>query len=162
MPSWREFETECPDLAGRVRRSLDQHRHKVLATLRTDGSPRVSGVEVEFFDGDVWIGSMPASRKAADLTRDPRCAVHGAPADESMTAGDAKLSARAIQLPQGPEHAALLRARAADGRPSPDGPFDLFRLDLTAVALTGISAGGDQLRIESWTPATGYRVTERA
>jgi hypothetical protein len=40
-----------------------------LATLRRDGSPRISGTEVEFTDGQVWLGMMPGSLKALDLRR---------------------------------------------------------------------------------------------
>ena len=43
MPSWSEFEAAAPELAARVRVRLDAHVHKTLATLRADGSPRISG-----------------------------------------------------------------------------------------------------------------------
>jgi hypothetical protein len=35
---------------------FDLRRHKTLATLRQDGSPRISGIELEFVDGDVVMG----------------------------------------------------------------------------------------------------------
>jgi hypothetical protein len=76
MPSWREVEAEVPELAARARRFLDAHVHKTLATLRRDGSPRISGTEVDFADGELWLGSMWRSLKALDLQRDPRFALH--------------------------------------------------------------------------------------
>ncbi|HMD44562.1 MAG TPA: pyridoxamine 5'-phosphate oxidase family protein, partial [Acidimicrobiales bacterium] len=66
-----------PAFAGRVRRLLDAGRHKTIATLRADGSPRISGIECEFSNGDLRFGSMAGARKGADLRRDPR-------ADSSM------------------------------------------------------------------------------
>jgi len=61
---------------------FDAHKHKTLATLRKDGSPRISGIEVDFVDGDLWLGAMWQSRRALDLRRDPRFALHSATADD--------------------------------------------------------------------------------
>ena len=76
MPSWKEFEAAAPALAAEVRRRLDAHTHKTLATLRRDGSPRISGSECRFAEGELWIGSMWKALKARDLQRDPRFALH--------------------------------------------------------------------------------------
>ena len=48
MASFADLEAAEPELAGRVRAAFDAHGHKVLATLRADGSPRVSGIEARF------------------------------------------------------------------------------------------------------------------
>ncbi|MDP9221554.1 MAG: pyridoxamine 5'-phosphate oxidase family protein, partial [Actinomycetota bacterium] len=90
-------------LAARARQLFDAHRHKTLATLRSDGSPRISGIEVEFADGEVWLGMMPGSVKARDLGRDPRLALHSASddppeADPSSWSGDAKLAGHAVEV----------------------------------------------------------------
>ena len=53
MASWQEFEDQAPELAKVTRALMDKHRHKVLATLRKDGSPRVSGTEADFRDGEL-------------------------------------------------------------------------------------------------------------
>ena len=73
---------------------LRAHRHRVLATLRRDGSPRVSGTEVQLHDdgpaaGMLLLGSMPRSRKGADMAHDPRVALHSNPGDGSMVGADA-------------------------------------------------------------------------
>ena len=91
MASWDEVSKAAPELSAAVQRVFDAHIHKVMATLRRDGSPRVSGTEVSFRDGDVWLGSMPDALKAHDLRRDPRCALHSSPSDAEMTGGDAKI-----------------------------------------------------------------------
>src|SRR5438874_9822251 len=76
MASWAEFASAEPALASRVQQRFDLRKHKTLATLRKDGSPRISGIEVEFADGELFLGMMPGSRKLNDLERDPRLALH--------------------------------------------------------------------------------------
>jgi hypothetical protein len=90
-PSWGEVEAEVPELAALARRFLDAHVHKTLATLRRDGSPRVSGTEVDFAEGELWLGSMWHSLKALDMRRDPRFALHSGSADSPEWTGDAKV-----------------------------------------------------------------------
>ena len=102
MATWSEIEAAAPELAGRARAAFDAHKHKVLATLRRDGSPRISGIEATIADGELWLGMMPGSRKALDLRRDPRLALHSAsvdpPDDPTAWTGDAKLSGRAVEV----------------------------------------------------------------
>jgi len=57
-------EAEATELAALARGFFDAHAHKTLATLRRDGSPRVSGTEVDFAEGELWLGSMWRSLKA--------------------------------------------------------------------------------------------------
>ena len=119
MASWGEIEVAEPDFVGAVRARLDAGVHKTIATLRADGAPRISGIEIFFAEGDLWFGSMPRSRKAADLQRDPRFALHGPSADPSADwKGDAKLSGRAEEILD-PEHRLrIFRTRGSDP-PSP-------------------------------------------
>src|SRR6266852_6169740 len=77
MAAWKDVEQAEPEFAARVRRLFDAGRHKTIATLRADGSPRISGIECDFADGELRFGSMPEARKGADLRRDPRFALHG-------------------------------------------------------------------------------------
>jgi hypothetical protein len=43
MVTWKQFSEEVPALADAVQARFKAHKHHVLATLRKDGSPRVSG-----------------------------------------------------------------------------------------------------------------------
>src|SRR5919198_2038313 len=81
MASWSEVEAQAPELAARARQIFDAHKHKTIATLRHDGSPRISGTELELEDGEMWLGSMWRSVKALDLQRDGRFALHSGSAD---------------------------------------------------------------------------------
>ena len=77
--SWQRLQREAPDFAQRVRDRFDAGTNKTLATLRADGSPRISGTELSFADGRITLGMMPHSRKLADVLRDPRVAIHCPP-----------------------------------------------------------------------------------
>ena len=155
MASWTEFETAAPDLAAAVRERLDAHKHKTLATIRRDGAPRISGTETAFVDGELWIGSMWQARKARDLQRDPRFALHSGSDEPSEWRGDAKLAGVAEEITD------TARVREINGEPSGDEPSHLFRLDLREVSTVGLDEGRTLLVIEVWTPEGGVRTITR-
>jgi nitroimidazol reductase NimA-like FMN-containing flavoprotein (pyridoxamine 5'-phosphate oxidase superfamily) len=151
-----------PELAAAVRARFDAHRHKTLATLRADGSPRISGTEATFVGSDLWLGAMPGSRKALDLQRDPRLALHSSTADETMAEGDAKLSGRAFEVDDPAAALALLRAQQpGTEEPVSPGAFHLFRVDVSEIALVRIGDPSDHLVIERWNERDGYERVER-
>lgn len=144
------MERAAPEFARRVRALFDAHIHKTIATLRADGSPRISGIEAAFTDGELIFGSMAHARKSADLRRDPRFALHSATVDpikgaEAQWPGEAKLSGRAVAA--GP---------ITEG---PDG--DRFHADIAEVVHTHLNDAGTLLVVEWWTPAHGLRRVER-
>jgi hypothetical protein len=156
MTSWERFAEEAGDLAGAVRARFEATKHHVLATLRRDGSPRVSGTEVGFRGPDLTIGSMWGAVKARDLQRDGRFALHANPGDGSMEGGDAKVSGVAVEVVDPGE----LEAFRAASHPPP-GPFHLFRLQLAEVVLTSVGEGGDHLLIQTWRPGEPVKRVER-
>jgi hypothetical protein len=155
MASWAEFEAAAPELAARVRARLDAHVHKTLATLRRDGSPRISGTETQFVDGELWIGSMWQARKALDLQRDPRFALHSGSEDPPGWSGDAKLAGVVEEITD-PE-----RVREINGEAAASGQSHLFRLDLLEVSTVGLNEERTALLIEVWTPDGGVRTMKR-
>jgi hypothetical protein len=155
VAAWEEIQQAEPEFAERVRRLFDAGRHKTMATLRADGSPRISGIECEFTDVDIRFGSMTGARKGMDLKRDPRFALHGPtfhPEDgkESEWPGEAKIAGRAI--PAGP-------VATEEGTEQPDG--EMFVADITEVVITGLNAEATKLVVQSWTPQQGLRTVER-
>lgn len=163
--SWGDFAVEQPELAAAVRARFDATKHHVLATLRADGSPRVSGTEVILHDQVLAIGSMFGAVKAIDLRRDGRFALHANPGDGSMEGGDAKVAGAAVelggQLAVGlAEH--LARDASDEERPEVPEPFHLFRLDLRQVVLTQVDHERGCLVIRSWSPDTGLVTVDRA
>ncbi len=155
MPSWSAVVDAQPDFATRVQRLFDAGRHKTIATLRADGSPRISGIECEFVDGELRFGSMTGARKGADLRRDPRFALHGPTfhpehGKEDAWPGEAKIAGRAI--PAGP-----VGADATEGSPA----GEMFVADITEVVITGLNSDASKLVIETWTPERGLVRVER-
>jgi hypothetical protein len=146
MTTWSEVEAAAPELAAAVRACFERGKHKTMATLRADGSPRISGIETEFVDGELTFGMMPGSVKLADVQRDPRVALHSPsvdpPDDPSQWSGEAKVAGRALP-----------------GAPAEEGAS--FALDVAEVVLTRIADSGDRLVIESWRPGGQVRRVER-
>ena len=156
MPSWGQIEAEAPELAARAREMFDAYTHKTLATIRRDGSPRISGTEIQFADGEVWFGSMWKALKALDLERDPRFAIHSGSTDPPEWKGDAKIAGRIEEITDSERKEALW------GHESPPGEAHLFRADITELVIT--SLGGeppDHLVIESWHEGRGVNRRER-
>jgi len=137
MASWSEVEAQAPELAARARGIFDAFTHKTIATLRRDGSPRISGTEVEFEAGEMWIGSMSRAVKALDLQRDPRFALHSGSASPPDWTADAKVAGRAEEVTE--EGASSHR----------------FRLDITELVVTSIGDPADHIVIESWHEGRG-------
>lgn len=150
--AWSQVEREAPDLAAAVRACFAVGRHCTLATLRKDGSPRLSGIEVEWSDGELWIGSMPGARKALDLQRDPRCAIHSPTVDpvdgqDSAWPGEAKVTGAAVEV--GP----------VKGHPPGS---HRFRIALTEVVHTRVGSPPDHLLITSWHLGRGVQERRRS
>jgi hypothetical protein len=155
--TWAEFEAEAPQLATFVRERFDAHKHKLMATIRPNGWPRISGIEVSIDRGELWFGGMPAARKSEDLRRDPRVAIHSGSDEPSEFKGDARLTGLAVEI----EDDALKRTfiQAAGG--GPPGPFDLFRLAISEASSVRVGEPADHLVIQVWRPGEGVREFRR-
>jgi Pyridoxamine 5'-phosphate oxidase len=149
MASWSQVEAEAPELTKLARSLFDAHKHQTIATVRKDGSPRISGTEMEFARGEVWIGSMWRAVKALDLRRDPRYALHSGSIDPPEWNGDAKVAGRVEEIDD-PEAKAALET----GETPPD-PYHLFRLDVSELTVVRLNEARDQLLIESWHEGRG-------
>jgi Pyridoxamine 5'-phosphate oxidase len=155
VASWKAFDQAEPEFASQVRRLMDAGRHKTLATLRADGSPRISGIECEFTETDLRFGSMSDARKGADLERDPRFALHGPTfhpeeGKEGEWPGEAKIAGRAIRANP------VITDEVND---EPNG--EMFIADITEVVITALDAEATKLVVESWTPDRGRQRIER-
>lgn len=154
MPAWIEIVEAQPEFANRVQRLFDAGRHKTIATLRYDGSPRISGIECEFVDGNLRFGSMIGARKGDDLRRDPRFALHSPTfhpeeGNEGEWPGEAKIAGRAITA----------GAITVEGGSVAHG--EMFIADIEEVVVTGLNDEASMLVIESWTAGRGLKRFER-
>ncbi|MER8043351.1 pyridoxamine 5'-phosphate oxidase family protein [Streptomyces sp. NPDC094032] len=152
--AWAVFEAAEPDLAATVRERFGQYTHHALATLRRDGSPRLSGIEADFRADELWLGMMPHSRKARDLLRDPRFALLANPGEGTgMGGGDVRLSGRAVEIT---DTRTLEWYAKEAGQPL---PFHLFRAELTEVVRTSVE--GEDLVLRTWVPGRPPRTIRR-
>lgn len=140
--TWVALRHDEPELAEAVRAAFTANVHHVLGTIRPDGSPRLSGTEVEVGADAVTIGMMPGSRKLADVHRDPRVEIHSAPLDEKLRHGDAKL-----------------RGRVRPNGPTTGPPGSSFVVEIELVSLVRVE--GDELVLDVWRPGDGRRTIRR-
>ena len=151
MATWRDIQADAPQFAVRVRVIFDAGTNKTMATLRRDGSPRISGTELVITGGRITLGMMPNSLKLHDVLRDPRVAIHsptleppgGQPSD---WAGDAKMAGVLVAT-----------------EPEPTDPPDTssFELNVHEVVLTYIDDDNTHLVIESWHEGRGWKRISR-
>ena len=155
MAGWQDVMDVESDFAADVQRLFDAHAHKTIATLRRDGSPRLSGIELGFMAGEVTFGMMPRSRKAADLRRDPRAEIHSASfiveGDEGSWIGDARISGRAREVTDPDE-----RARYTD---TPPAAHPVFVMEIERVVRIALEGSPPHLIVRTWRPG---RPIERA
>ena len=87
MVDWSDFARQAPRIA-----EVFVRRHKAtgnlcfLATLRSDGYPRISPMEPRIFEGRLVLVGMPNTLKFRDLARDPRFSLHTATVDTHVVA----------------------------------------------------------------------------
>lgn len=159
MPSFADLTAAAPPIAVFFGERIATTGLSLVGTLRTDGWPRVSPMELSILDGRLYVGSMPNAVKARDLQRDPRCCVITPLADKDDLAGEAKLFCRAREIAD-PDEWKVLRAHfnALNGFDLGDpGGSHLFELVIVGGAFQRVE--GDDWRTTSW--QAGQPVRER-
>lgn len=162
MVAWEQFVEEAPRIAEVfVRRHTATGNLCLLATLRSDGYPRISPLEPRIFEGRLLLVGMPHTTKFRDLGRDPRFCLHTATVDPSLGDGDAKVWGRADNLQDTGVHERFADALVAEGGPD----LREQRLDPFYVAdVTGASCielVERELRITIWAPGQAERVVRK-
>jgi len=150
--NWSSFRRAAPELARIFELRLGQTGLGLLGTLRADGWPRISPIEVYIVDGELVLGMMWQSYKARDLIRDSRVTVTTAQCDKDGTQGDLKLYGTAADVPEPERRTAYGDHLEATINWRPKEPYHLFRMDIQRAGF--ISFGKEHRRLR-WTPAGG-------
>jgi Pyridoxamine 5'-phosphate oxidase len=152
---WEDVERQAPRLAGVMHERLIAPGVLLVATIRRDGTPRVSPVEPLLLEGDLWLSMMWRSHKATDLLLDDRILVHSIITTREGGEGEVKVrgSAQAIEDP-------ARRSRYCDAVAMlgwrPEEPyFHLFRIDIADVTLVRYAPTGDQY-VARWPSGTEF------
>ncbi len=153
MATWSQFAGARPDLAEVGLRFLPPCGIAYLATVRSDGGPRIHPVCPIVGGGRLFVGIGPSSPKQWDLRRDPRCVLHALPGE-----ADAEFVIRAQAVEVGDpvdRHLFEVACREAGVNVEADGPaFELLigRVDTTVWENCG-QPGTRPIR-DRWTAGT--------
>lgn len=153
---WEEFIGSCPEIGALAEERFRKDELALLGTVRPDGSPRISPCEVDLAAGRLLLGMMWRSRKALDLLRDPRIAVHSVPSDKINPGGDVKLYGVAVDEQDPDVRTAFLDAIRRRIDWAPDEPnYHLFSLDVRRAGFLSFGEGNE--RALAWDEARGFR-----
>ncbi len=155
MLRWGEVLRTVPELAREAQASMDVGNHKALATLREDGSPRVSAIEARFIDDDLWLASILDTPKVLDLCRDPRLALHSSSPEPDVWMGDAKIAGRAEEV----SDPAIREGYADAAGTAPPGGFRLFRVLVAELVVLRLGDPPDHIVARRWVPGSDITTT---
>lgn len=160
MVEWDRFAEEAPRIAEVfIRRHAATGNLCMLATLRSDGYPRISPMEPRIFEGRLLLIGMPNTTKFRDLARDPRFSLHTATVDMYVGDGDAKLWGDARNVQDKDLHTRfadhLFEESGFDLRGQAFDPF--YVADIAGASSVEFKDG--QLTITVWKPDHGERTS---
>ncbi len=154
---WSEIGHTQPRLAGLAQDRLIRPGVVLVATIRQDGTPRLSPVEPYVLDGDLWLSMMWQSTKARDLLRDPRILVHSVITSRDGTEGEFKIrgTARAEHNPAVQRRYAGAVATSLGWNPQP-GRFHLFAVDIDRVTFISYDSATGNQHVAMWPPGREF------
>jgi hypothetical protein len=162
MVGWDEFTEAAPGIAAVfTRRHAAAGKLCMLATLRSDGYPRISPMEPRVFEGRLWLVGMPGTTKFLDLARDPRFCLHTATVDTQVSDGDAKLFGVVRDVPDRALHQRFAEELFAEiGLDLRGSEFDHFyEADVTGAS--SVEYTGGHLYVTVWKPGQPERVIRK-
>jgi hypothetical protein len=134
MFSWADFEAAVPELAAQCRQLIERFRFVLVGTIRRDGTPRISPVEVHIFQGHLMLVMISGTLKARDLLRDPRILLNSPITNPDNPEAEFKLRGRAVEVQDQELREATSEAiKAASGWRPPEG-WHFFSIDIEDAA----------------------------
>jgi hypothetical protein len=155
---WSDIGHTQPRLARLAQERLIDPGVVLVATIRHDGTPRLSPVEPYVLAGELWLSMMRQSTKARDLLHDPRILVHSVITSRDGAEGEFKVRGTARA-----ENDSAVQRRYADAvaaslgwNPQP-GQFHLFAINISQVTFITYDPGGsgDQ-HVAMWPPGREF------
>jgi hypothetical protein len=157
---WKDFRSTVPEFAKTAEEVLGTNGLALIGTIRRDGTPRISPVEVFFPREELLMGMMNRSKKALDLLRDPRCVIHNTVSDPEGSQPELKLRGRAIAGEEG------MRERYCEAyavrwkrRPPESFPGHVFSLDVDSAAFIRYDTEKNEMTVKRWSAELGFKET---
>jgi hypothetical protein len=162
MTTWKGFTEAAPRIAAIfARRHAATGNLCLLATLRSDGFPRISPMEPRIFEDQLWLIGMPDTTKFRDLGRDPRFCLHTATVDTEVKDGDAKLWGVVGDIQDKALHqrfaTALFEETGLDLRRQEFGHF--YAADIVSASAVEVAAG--HMDVTIWQQGQPERVVRK-
>jgi hypothetical protein len=156
--TWADLERSAPELAASGRELLERFGFVLVGTIRRDGAPRISPVEVHLVNGHLMLVMIPHSRKARDVRRDPRVVLQ-TPVLQAQDPGDElKLRGRVVEVDDAQRTVTADAIEARSGwRPHPSWLF--LSMDIESAAHISWQAG--DMVLTRWDAARGVRACKR-
>jgi Pyridoxamine 5'-phosphate oxidase len=129
----------------------------MLATLRKDGSPRISPVEPYFIGDHLLLGMMWRSMKALDLLRDARLAIHSAITNAEGNEGEFKLRGRAVELTEERYYQAIRERWGVQSSTR----LHVFSIDIQSASFIAYDIGKSEMIVKQWDLQQGLKETRR-
>jgi hypothetical protein len=159
MARWADLVAAAPELAESGRGLIDRFRFVYIATLRRDGTPRISAVEARIAGGELAMSMIPGTLKARDLLRDPRIAVNAPLQHPDDPNEEFKLRGRAVEVQDDRLKEAVASAIESTSGWRPPLTWPFIAVDIDEAAFIAWNAG--VMRMSSWSPDEGVREVER-
>jgi hypothetical protein len=147
--SWKDLENARPELAAFGVERFRRFGVAYLATIRTDGSPRVHPVTPIVGQGHLFLFMEPTSPKGHDLRRDGRYALHCSVSNSTGASGEFFSSGHAKFI----DDPATRRLAAELATYTPADRYVLYELDVESAAST-IYTDGQPVR-QHWKAGRG-------
>jgi hypothetical protein len=156
--TWGDLELAASEIAEAGKRRLQETRVALLATLRRDGSPRISPIEPFFAEGHLLFGAMAWTLKVRDLERDPRCTLHSTVTGPNAGEGELKLYGRAIEADDD------LRAACREGwwTEEPHEAARVFSVTVEEAMFVTWDYEGGEMTVRRWSPDAGFKTSQRS
>ncbi|MDI3423842.1 pyridoxamine 5'-phosphate oxidase family protein [Streptomyces luteolus] len=155
---WAGFAQVAPDLARRARAAAERCGFVLVGTIRRDGTPRISPVEIHFVRHQLMLVMIAGSHKARDLDRDPRLVLQTPVTHPASPEPEAKLRGHVIDVDETQREATAASIEAASGW-RPRNTWRFFAVTLNAANY--IEWQEDEMTLSHWDNVNGLRPAER-
>lgn len=155
---WGDFRQAAPSLARRVQEEIERFGFVLVGTVRLDGSPRISPVEVHFVRQHLMLVMIAGTQKVRDLDRDSRVLLRTPVTNPGTPECDVQLRGHVVGVGEAQRNATADSVQAASGW-RPHDSWRFFAMEVGAASC--IEWVEDEMWLTRWDHVHGLQPTER-